>query len=77
MPRKPNPTCLYCAKNYRTEDEAKEKHPACYVGYNCRIKRHRLRNTGQVNAKRRLNAAWRSKNPFLKEDFLEFIVTEG
>jgi hypothetical protein len=57
MGRKPNPTCLYCAKNYRTEDEAKEKHPECYVGHNCRIKRNRLRNPGKVNAKRRQNAA--------------------
>jgi hypothetical protein len=57
MGRKPNPTCLYCAKNYRTEDEAKEKHPECYVGHNCRIKRNRLRNPGKVNAKRRQNTA--------------------
>ncbi|MEL6580281.1 MAG: hypothetical protein AAFQ14_11045 [Cyanobacteria bacterium J06621_12] len=57
MGRKPNPTCLYCAKNYRTEDEAKEKHPECYIGHNCRIKRNRLRNPGKVNAKRRQNAA--------------------
>lgn len=57
MGRKPNPTCLYCAKNYRTEDEAKEKHPECYVGHNCRVKRNRLRNSGKVNAKRRQNAA--------------------
>ena len=51
MGRKANPTCVYCAKNYRTEDEAKEKHPECYVGHNCRIKRNRLRNPGKVNAK--------------------------
>ena len=57
MGRKSNPTCLYCAKNYRTEDDAKEKHPECYVGHNCRIKRNRLRNPGKVNAKRRQNAA--------------------
>ena len=57
MGRKANPVCLYCAKNYRTEDEAKEKHPECYVGHNCRIKRNRLRNSGKVNAKRRQNAA--------------------
>ncbi|MEO0014785.1 MAG: hypothetical protein RLZZ535_3174 [Cyanobacteriota bacterium] len=57
MGRKPNPTCLYCAKNYRTEAEAKEKHLECYVGHNCRIKRGRLRNPGKVNAKRRAYAA--------------------
>jgi hypothetical protein len=57
MGRKPNPTCVYCAKNYRTEDEAKEKHSECYVGHNCRIKRGRLRNPGKVNAKRRQNNA--------------------
>ncbi|MDJ0692363.1 MAG: hypothetical protein QNJ41_28230 [Xenococcaceae cyanobacterium MO_188.B32] len=57
MPRKPNPTCVYCAKNYRTEEEAKAKHPECYVGHNCRIKRNRLRNPGQINAKRRANYA--------------------
>ena len=57
MGRKANPVCLYCAKNYRTEDEAKEKHPECYVGHNCRVKRNRLRNPGKVNAKRRQNAA--------------------
>ena len=57
MGRKHNPTCLYCAKNYRTESEAKEKHPECYVGHNCRIKRGRLRNPGKVNAKRRAYAA--------------------
>ena len=57
MGRKPNPTCLYCSKNYRTEAEAKEKHPECYVGHNCRIKRNRLRNPGKVNAKRRAYAA--------------------
>ncbi len=53
MGRKPNPTCLYCALNYRTEAEAKEKHPECYVEHNCRVKRYRLRNSGKVNAKRR------------------------
>ncbi|MGB5634745.1 MAG: hypothetical protein WBM86_18445 [Waterburya sp.] len=57
MGRKPNPTCLYCARNYRSEAEAKEKHPECYVGHNCRIKRGRLRNPGKVNAKRRAYAA--------------------
>jgi hypothetical protein len=57
MGRKPNPTCLYCARNYRTEAEAKEKHPECYIGHNCRIKRGRLRNPGKVNAKRRQNSA--------------------
>jgi hypothetical protein len=57
MGRKANPTCLYCARNYRTEDEAKEKHPECYVGHNCRIKRGRLRNPDKVNAKRRAYAA--------------------
>ena len=57
MGRKANPTCLYCAKNYRKEDEAKAKHPDCYVGHNCRIKRNRLRNADKVNAKRRQNAA--------------------
>ena len=48
MGRKANPTCLYCAKNYRKEDEAKAKHPDCYVGHNCRIKRNRLRNADKV-----------------------------
>lgn len=57
MGRKPNPTCVYCAKNYRFEDEAREKHSECYIGHNCRIKRSRLRNSGKVNAKRRQNAA--------------------
>ena len=84
MGRKANPTCLYCAKNYPTEDEAKNKHPECYVGHNCRIKRHRLRNAGQVNAKRRLNAA-RKKNigtiePILPEAYraeLEIYGKEG
>ncbi|MFM2315621.1 MAG: hypothetical protein RLZZ04_4899 [Cyanobacteriota bacterium] len=57
MGRKANPTCLYCAKNYPTEDEASLKHPECYVGHNCRIKRGRLRNSGKVNAKRRQNNA--------------------
>jgi hypothetical protein len=57
MGRKANPTCVYCAKNYRTEDEAREKHPECYIGHNCRIKRGRLRNKSQVNAKRRQNHA--------------------
>jgi hypothetical protein len=42
MGRKANPKCVYCAKNYRTEDEAKEKNAECYVGHNCRIKRDRL-----------------------------------
>ena len=56
MGRKPNPTCLYCAKNYRTEDKALEKHLECYIGHNCRIKRGRLRNKSQVNAKRRQNS---------------------
>jgi len=57
MGRKANPKCVYCAKNYRTEDEAKEKNVECYVGHNCRIKRGRLRNPGKVNAKRRAYAA--------------------
>jgi hypothetical protein len=57
MGRKANPKCVYCAKNYRTEDEAKEKNAECYVGHNCRIKRGRLRNPGKVNAKRRAYAA--------------------
>lgn len=57
MGRKANPKCVYCAKNYRTEAEAKEKHSECYVGHNCRIKRNRLRNPGKVNAKRRQNNA--------------------
>ena len=38
-------------------DEAKAKHPECYVGHNCRIKRNRLRNKSKVNAKRRQNTA--------------------
>jgi hypothetical protein len=57
MPRQPNPKCVYCAKNYRTEDEAKAKHPECYVEHNCRIKRNRLRNPGKINAQRRANYA--------------------
>lgn len=57
MGRKANPVCLYCAKNYRTEDEAKDKHPECYVEHNCRVKRYRLRKSGKVNAKRRQNNA--------------------
>jgi hypothetical protein len=43
MGRQANPTCVYCANHYRTEDEAKTKHLECYVGQNCRVKRHRLR----------------------------------
>lgn len=57
MGRKANPVCLYCAKNYRIEDEAKDKHPECYVEHNCRVKRYRLRKSGKVNAKRRQNNA--------------------
>ena len=57
MGRKANPICLYCAKNYRTEDEAKAKHPECYVDHNCRVKRYRLRKANKVNAKRRQNMA--------------------
>ena len=57
MGRKANPTFVYCALNYRTEEEAKAKHPECYVGHNCRIKRNRLRNKSKVNAKRRQNNA--------------------
>ncbi len=57
MPRQPNPQCVYCAKNYRTEEEAKAKHAECYVGHNCRIKRNRLQNPGQINALRRANYA--------------------
>ena len=57
MPRQANPKCVYCAKNYRTEELAQTKNSECYVGYNCRIKRHRLRNPSKVNAKRRQNAA--------------------
>ncbi len=57
MGRKANPKCVYCAKNYRREDEAKEKNAECYVEHNCRVKRYRLRNKSQVNAKRRSDAA--------------------
>ena len=57
MGRKANPTCVYCALNYRTEDEAKAKHPECYVDHNCRVKRYRLRKANKVNAKRRQNNA--------------------
>lgn len=57
MGRKPNPTCLYCARNYRTEAEAEAKHSECYVEHNCRVKRYRLRNASKVNAKRRANSA--------------------
>jgi hypothetical protein len=59
MGRTANPVCVYCAKNYQTEIEAKKKHPECYVGHNCRIKRLRLRNPGKINAKRRQNNARR------------------
>ena len=59
MGRKANPVCVYCANNYRTEDEAREKHLDCYVEHNCRVKRYRLRKPGKVNAKRRQNAAKR------------------
>ncbi|MGV2831790.1 hypothetical protein [Myxosarcina sp. GI1(2024)] len=57
MGRKANPKCVYCAKNYRREDEAKEKNAECYVEHNCRVKRYRLRKSGLVNAKRRQNNA--------------------
>ena len=57
MGRKPNPTSLYCARNYRTEAEAEAKHSECYVEHNCRVKRYRLRNASKVNAKRRANSA--------------------
>ena len=57
MGRKANPKCVYCAKNYRTEDEAREKNAECYVEHNCRVKRYRLRKANKVNAKRRANSA--------------------
>ena len=53
MGRKADPKCVYCARNYRSETEAKAKHPECYVEHNCRVKRYRLRNANKVNAKRR------------------------
>jgi len=84
MGRKANPTCVYCAKNYRTEDEAKEKHPSCYVEHNCRVKRYRLRKSSQVNAKRRANYARKSEittiDPILPESYraeLELYGKEG
>ena len=57
MGRKADSKCVYCARNYRSEAEAKAKHLDCYVEHNCRVKRYRLRNSGQVNAKRRQNSA--------------------
>jgi hypothetical protein len=57
MGRKADPKCVYCAKNYRTEELAKEKNAECYVGHNCRIKRNRLRNPGKINALRRQSYA--------------------
>lgn len=55
MGRKTDPKCLYCARNYATEDEALSKHPECYVTKNrlCYYKRHRIRNASQINARRR------------------------
>ena len=57
MGRKADPKCVYCATNYRTEDIAKTKHPDCYTGRNCQVKRNRLRNRDRINAQRRDNAA--------------------
>ncbi|WP_036487539.1 hypothetical protein [Myxosarcina sp. GI1] len=59
MGRKAAPKCVYCARNYITEEEAQVKHPECYVTTNrlCYYKRYRLRNKSRVNAKRRASAA--------------------
>ncbi|MGL6344096.1 MAG: hypothetical protein ACRC80_33730 [Waterburya sp.] len=57
MGRKADSKCVYCAKKYLTEEEAKAKHPECYNGHNCRVKRYRLRNSSKVNSKRRENRA--------------------
>lgn len=57
MGRKADPKCIYCARNYRSETEAKAKHPECYVEHNCRVKRYRHRKANKVNAKRRQNEA--------------------
>jgi hypothetical protein len=50
MGRKANPKCVYCAKNYRTEDEAREKNAKCYVEHNCRVKRVHPNNVMSKNA---------------------------
>lgn len=59
MGRKADPKCLYCARNYATEEEAIAKHPECYVTTNrlCYHKRYRLKNVSKVNALRRDNNA--------------------
>ena len=59
MGRKAAPKCLYCARNYATEEEAFAKHPDCYVAKNrlCYHKRYRLKNASYLNAKRRDNNA--------------------
>ncbi len=81
MGKKADPKCLYCAKNYFTEEEAKAKHSDCYVEKNrvCYHKRYRLRNASKVNAKRRDNYAKEQGiatiNPILPDAFwVEFIV---
>ena len=59
MPRKPDPKCVYCAKNYLTEDLAQKKNADCYVerNRNCYHKRNRILNASKINAQRRLNNA--------------------
>jgi hypothetical protein len=59
MGRKAESKCLYCSRNYTTEEEAKTKHPDCYISKNrlCYHKRYRLKNASKVNALRRDNNA--------------------
>ncbi len=59
MPRKPDPKCVYCAKNYVSEDLAQKKNGDCYVKRNrvCYYKRNRILNASKINAQRRLNNA--------------------
>ena len=81
MGRKTDPKCLYCAKNYDTEDEAQAKHPDCYVTKNrvCYYKRYRIRNSGKINAQRRdsrdREQGIGTLEPILPNDFrVEFVV---
>lgn len=59
MGRKTDPKCLYCARNYDTEEEAQAKNPECYVVEKrvCYHKRYRIKNASKVNTKRRDNYA--------------------
>ena len=81
MGRKADPKCLYCAKNYATEEEARDKHPECYVVKNCFCyhKRHRIKNKDRINSQRRDSYAHKQGietiEPILPESFwVEFIV---